>query len=180
MVSRGDQTGWAFCTFDEQVARILNAFKEDGQTGVAATLAAKMVPLLDNFSSTRGLPQPIILVSVPSRSSSFIKRGFVPARVLANAIAKRSVFRSVAALKFTRQVEDQATLSATQRKKNLLESMSAKFPLQGYRAIIIDDIVTTGATILEAGRALEAAGAQVIGFLAFAETMLKTPTQNHF
>lgn len=180
VVSRGGQVGWAFCAFDEQVARILNAFKEEGQTRVAATLASKMIPLLKNLAPTESLSRGVVLVSVPSRSSSFIKRGFVPARILANEIAKQGGMRSIAALKFVRQVDDQAALGAAARKLNLVESMSAKFSLRGYRVIIIDDIVTTGATILEAGRALESAGAQVVGFLAFAETMLKTATQRHF
>jgi len=180
VVSRAAQVGWVFCAFDEQVARILNAFKEDGQTRVAVTLAAKMTPLLANFPSSEPGEKGLVLVSVPSRPSSFVKRGFVPAQVLAKEIGKQSALRSLSALKFIRQVEDQAGLGASKRKLNLVESMSAKFSLRGYRVIIIDDIVTTGATIVEAGRALEAAGAQVIGFLAFAETILKTPTQNDF
>jgi predicted amidophosphoribosyltransferase len=48
----------------------------------------------------------------------------------------------------------------------------------GRQVIIFDDVVTTGATILEASRAVTAAGGNVIGFLAFAETILKTASKN--
>jgi predicted amidophosphoribosyltransferase len=47
----------------------------------------------------------------------------------------------------------------------------------GRQVILFDDVVTTGSTILEAGRAVELAGGTVIGFLAFAETILKTPSK---
>jgi ComF family protein len=179
-VSRETLDGWAFCSFDESVSRILNAFKEEGQTRVAASLATKMLPLLANFTATYPEHKGLVLVSVPSRSKSFIKRGFVPARVLAQQIARQSGNRSVAALKFIREVEDQASLGSRERSTNLVESMSSNFPLRSYRVLIIDDIVTTGATIREAARALSAAGAEVVGFLTFAETMLKTATQKHF
>lgn len=180
LVVRGNLAGWAFCDFGDQVSKILNAFKEDGQTRVAATLAAKMSPLLAHFSLPALDPAAVVLVSVPSRSSSFVKRGFVPAQVLAKQLAKQSGLRSVAALTLFRPVEDQAGLGVSERRTNMEQSMRAKFSLRGYRILIIDDIVTTGATLLEARRALEKAGAQVIGFLAFAETMLKTPTRKGF
>lgn len=176
-VIRDNLAGWAFCDFGDQVSKVLNAFKEDGQTRVAATLAAKMAPLLANFALTELDAKAVVLVSVPSRASSFVKRGFVPAKVLTKQLAKQSGLNSVAVLKFFRPVDDQTGLGASERRTNLMQSMSAKFSLQGYRVLIIDDIVTTGATILEARRALEKAGAQVLGFLAFAETMLKTPTR---
>lgn len=180
MVTRESQIGWAYCAFDDRVSQILSAFKEDGQTRVAITLAAKMLPILANFSKIDSNGIKLVLVSVPSRSSSFAKRGFVPAKVLANSLARQSKLQSVSALKFCRPVEDQAGLGSSQRRTNLVDSMAAKFSMKGYRVLIIDDIVTTGATVLEASRALRAAGAEVVGFLAFAETLLKTATAKHF
>ncbi len=158
----------------------MHSFKEGGQTRVAALLAAKMVPLLANFQGPLQSQLPLRLISIPSRPSSFIQRGFVPARVLAGQVAKQSGLRAVNALRFQRAVQDQAGLGLAARKTNLVESMVAKFSLAGIRVLIIDDIVTTGATMLEANRALVQAGAEVVGFLAFAETMLKTSTQKHF
>lgn len=158
----------------------MHAFKESGQTRVSGILAAKMVPLLVNFEEPLKSQMPLRLISVPSRPSSFIQRGFVPARVLARQVAKQSGLREVNALRFQRSVQDQAGLGLAQRKTNLVDSMVAKFSLVGTRVLIIDDIVTTGATMLEARRALVEAGAEVIGFLAFAETILKTSTQKHF
>jgi orotate phosphoribosyltransferase len=50
--------------------------------------------------------------------------------------------------------------------------------VSGRQVIILDDVVTTGSTILEAARAVAAAGGIVVGFLGFAETILKTASKN--
>ena len=44
---------------------------------------------------------------------------------------------------------------------------------QGKRVLLVDDIVTTGSSLVEAARAIRAAGAQVVGFATLAETILK-------
>jgi predicted amidophosphoribosyltransferase len=44
--------------------------------------------------------------------------------------------------------------------------------------ILFDDVITTGSTILEANRAVAEAGGMVLGFLGFAETILKTASKN--
>jgi predicted amidophosphoribosyltransferase len=75
---------------------------------------------------------------------------------------------------FKRKVEDQSRLDSNARRKNLEGSMLADSRVFGRQVILFDDVVTTGSTILEAGRAVELAGGTVIGFLAFAETILKT------
>ncbi len=48
----------------------------------------------------------------------------------------------------------------------------------GRQVILFDDIVTTGSTMLESARAVTMAGGKVIGFLAFAETILKTRSKS--
>jgi predicted amidophosphoribosyltransferase len=53
--------------------------------------------------------------------------------------------------------------------------MAADSRVAGRYVILFDDVVTTGSTLLEAGRAVASAGGILVGFLAFAETILKTP-----
>lgn len=119
------------------------------------------------------------MVPMPSRPENFLKRGFVPAKLLAkklNASAGRPA-QVVDCLRFNRQVSDQSSLDVQARARNLAGSISASAAPAGRDVILLDDIVTSGATILEAARAIAEVGSTVIGFLAFSETILKSQPQ---
>jgi predicted amidophosphoribosyltransferase len=81
-------------------------------------------------------------------------------------------------LAFGRVVADQSRLGSRERHDNLSGSMKASPRVNGQLVILVDDIVTTGATILEAARAIRQEGGQVLGFVTFSETLLKTQAQN--
>jgi predicted amidophosphoribosyltransferase len=86
----------------------------------------------------------------------------VPARALFGAL------RLVAA------VHDSAGLGAAARQANLAHAMRAQPPPRaGVRVVLVDDVVTTGATVREAVRALTAAGWQVVGAATVARTVLR-------
>jgi predicted amidophosphoribosyltransferase len=74
-------------------------------------------------------------------------------------------------------VHDQAQLNARQRFENLANAMVGQSWLAGQQVILIDDIVTTGATLLECRRAVEEAGGLVRFFSTFAETKSKNDTR---
>lgn len=139
-----------------------------------------MWPGLQNFVLEKAL-----LVPMPSMKSSFANRGFNPAEELAKRISRQAVRGAnikvpvSRCLKLTGTVSDQASLSGEARRTNLDGTMSVTvFPV-GYSAILIDDVVTTGATLREAQRCLAKAGVKVQGFLTFAETPPKNVRKPH-
>jgi predicted amidophosphoribosyltransferase len=67
-------------------------------------------------------------------------------------------------------VQDSAGLGGQARSANLGGAMRARAPAPGVVALIVDDIVTTGATLVEASRALVAAGWSVAGAAVIAAT----------
>lgn len=75
-------------------------------------------------------------------------------------------------LRRSRLVRDQSLLTTQERWQNQTQSMVARHQVNGS-VILIDDISTTGATLLEARRAVEDSGGKVIGFCTLAETLLK-------
>lgn len=161
-VSRG-VSGWSAIDYGKVATNAINAFKEHGRTA----LVGEFCRLLDGIE----LPANAVLVGLPSSASATRKRGFVPAELLADRLARRRSLKSSHALVFSRKIADQAKLSRDERAINLADSMLAK-PLHGP-VILVDDVVTTGASLREAARAMAAAGNQVAGFITIAETILK-------
>jgi ComF family protein len=152
---------------------VIHAFKENGQTSLAGFLANPLAGPLRQITNASSYH---LLVPVPSSRENYKKRGFMPTNVLAKRVS-RAFGQGCAvanALSFRRKVEDQSRLDSNSRRKNLEGSMLADARVSGRQVVLFDDVVTTGSTMLEAGRAVTLAGGNVIGFLAFAETILKT------
>ncbi|MFC5123908.1 phosphoribosyltransferase family protein [Pseudoclavibacter helvolus] len=82
---------------------------------------------------------------------------------------------SVRGLRVVRPVEDQAGLSVAARAENLRHAYRAERGLAGRRVVLVDDVVTSGATLREAVRALEAGGAVVVGCVVIAEAVRRNP-----
>lgn len=145
-------------------ANLVNEVKERGRT----LLLNWIVEQLDNVE----LPLGVTLVAVPSSKAAWRARGFVPAEELARRLARRRLLPyAPSLLAYVRGSADQAPLGRSERQVNRENSMSSR--RCDKSVLLVDDVVTTGATLREAKRALEAAGAQVVGFVTFAETVLK-------
>jgi predicted amidophosphoribosyltransferase len=118
------------------------------------------------------------LVPVPSRPAVVRARGHDPVlRMTRRAAALLSAagldVSPAALLRVRRQVRDQAGLRGDDRWANLDGAMRARPAASRYRGVpvvILDDIVTTGATAVECARALAAAEVAVIGVAVVAAT----------
>ena len=177
VVVRDGLIGVVAAKYGAKEQKVLHAFKENGQTSLAAFIAE---PLAEILSPLAVLVESPVLVPVPSSRENYKKRGFTPTRLLGKRVCRDSSQSCVLvdALRFQRKVVDQAHLDSEARRGNLSGAMLSDSRVAGRQVIIFDDVVTTGSTILEASRAVTAAGGNVIGFLAFAETILKSASKN--
>lgn len=126
-----------------------------------------------------GVRAPPALVTVCSAPRTVRQRGHDPLWSLAAGCRRhlRRLGLTVPlwpALRLRRQVADQAGLDAAERGANLRGAYAVRprytRRLAGWPVVIVDDIVTTGATAAEAARALQAGGAQPIGVAVLAAT----------
>lgn len=126
----------------------------------------------------------VCLVPVPSTRATVRERGedvtLRLARAAASALRGAGVDARVErALAQARRVADQAGLDVDARERNLAGSMRGRGGVAPV--IVVDDIVTTGATLRESVRALEASGRRVLGVAVVAATRrrLPLPEQGH-
>lgn len=175
-VSRNSVAGIALCEFDSEVSAVISAFKEHGQFAIVNLLVDRLLTETQ-IREIQGF-QAEVLVPLPSSAKGFAKRGFSPADVVAKRLARALQLPVYSkALRLVRVAADQASLDLQARHTNLAGAMAASAAIAGKRVLLVDDIVTTGSSVAEAARAVELADGQVVGFFAFAETVLRMSAQ---
>ncbi len=167
---------WAAAAYDAPVRDLVVAHKERGRLVLSAPLALAL-------SHAAAVSRPSALVWVPSSRRAVRARGYDHARRLATRAATLLGVPAVPALGLARRVADQSGLGAEQRALNLAGAFrlrpSAASALAGRRVVLVDDVMTTGATLAEAARALRAAGVSVAGAAVVAASTRRTHVQSH-
>jgi predicted amidophosphoribosyltransferase len=161
----GDVLVWSGLAFEGVAARVLRAVKEQGRTGLAVAFAPALREAL-----TRAGAADAVVVPMPTSRSAYRRRGFrVPELLL-----RRAGCRGRRLLRHARRTDDQRGLDRDARRRNVAHSLVAK-DAAGLRVILVDDVVTTGASLAEAVRALRAAGADVTAAVTVAATPRRHP-----
>lgn len=147
--------------YDGVVRPVLAGLKEHGRWRLQPPLAHALAAAVCAAAPAG----PLALVPVPSTRSSRRRRGGDPVGDLVAAAAAELCGVGVDAvvvpvLRHVRRVDDQAGLGAEERRENLSGAFAAqpRRALRGRSLLVVDDVVTTGATLGEGVRALRSAG----------------------
>jgi ComF family protein len=163
--------------YREELAQALLSFKRHGQHQLGNSLGRALASAVS--AATDGA-EGTCLVPVPTSNAAFLKRGFSPVHLLLRKVSRQLPDLPVANLLeksgsgILQLPGGQKGLDRGGRASRVRGSMRVhrrgRKRLAGRRCIIVDDVLTTGATLSEAARALHLAGAVVTGAVVLAAT----------
>ena len=165
----------AAAVYQEPLRGLLVAHKDRGAWGLVRPLGVLLAAALGVLSASADAP--VVLVPVPSNPRAVRDRGYDHSAALAKAAARASPDCAVVRhwLKRVSGSSDQAGLGLDERLGNQTATMRfdpGHRPIEAATTVIIvDDIITTGATITEAVRACRAGGHEPAGVAAVAATL---------
>lgn len=168
-------TARAAFQYDEHSRDMVLAFKHGGHTDRLASFAAQM-----HRAGRVALEGADVLIPVPLHRSRLIKRRYNQAALLARALSKRTrVPLDTTALLRTRRTASQGAKSAVGRRRNVQGAFAVSGPdaVRGKRVVLIDDVMTTGATLNACTRTLKRAGAGRVDALCLARVVRAQTTE---
>jgi ComF family protein len=157
----------AFGLYAGGLRTLHHAFKFKGWDLLAAPLGRRLGALALATGITGGAHA---LVSVPSTGRRNRQRGYDPAMLLADEACRRLDVPHRILLSRTRDTPPQSSLPASGRRANVEGAFAASPRARGRVLVLVDDVVTTGATLFAAADSLWAAGAADVRALVLART----------
>jgi ComF family protein len=118
--------------------------------------------------ASRTIPEVDLIVPMPLHPRRLAERGFNQALEIARHLGRPIERRGVLRVKHT---PPQTELPYDERAKNVRGAFLCKLDLSGARVAVLDDVMTTGATLNELARALKRAGAARVENLVIARTV---------
>jgi len=153
--SAGDYSGW--------LRDAVLAYKSGRQSNVDG-LASVLLQVLEVSQLSADY-----LVGIPSTKAKVESRGFDTIGNLCSALSRKTKIRHVRALKFAHRVTSQVGLTRDQRLQNLNQAFCATRAISG-NVLLVDDVITTGATMSAAAQKLRIAGAKNIFAISLCRT----------
>jgi ComF family protein len=162
--ARGFDIAYCFGGYDGTLRELIHLFKYGRMKPLAVPLAAHLASALPRDHRFD------VVVPMPLHWRREWQRGFNQSELLARAMARRCGISMVNAVRRTRSTATQAGLSNAKRRENVAGVFRVKkaHAIVGRRVVLIDDVMTTGATAGACALALKRAGAKSVALLALA------------
>lgn len=174
-LSQGSCLVVAAGSYRAELRRLLLAAKERQALGLLPLLGERLAAAAAAVVLANQTPGSILLVPIPTTRAHIAARGLDLPRALAR-IAARDLraagvpVRVWPGLRLRQRRADQKELGRAQRLENLVGAFGARPGAETGQALVVDDIVTTGSTLIEAARALAAVEMPVVGSAVVAAT----------
>jgi ComF family protein len=164
----------AALAYDFPVPQLIHQFKYRGGVGLAATFAGWLFDALP----ADGADRIDLIVPMPLSRRRLAERGYNQALEIARVLGRRRqvMVNAVAAVR-TRHTPAQADLPWNERRGNIRGAFDATRRFDGMAVAVVDDVMTTGATLDELAAVLKAAGALRVENWVIARTL--PPDRTH-
>jgi predicted amidophosphoribosyltransferase len=147
----------------------LVALKERGRADLLAPLAQNLAVGIHRLITWGLVATPLTVVPAPTRRTAARRRGGDPvSRLAATATAADPGVDVHTPLRMRAGVRDSVGLDSAARARNVAGRIRMAAPVPPTEVLLVDDIVTTGATAAESVRVLQVGGVRVAGVLALA------------
>ena len=158
---------WAMYPYQGYAKKLVKEFKFNAKRDAAKDIAGYLGHVVPH------LPKDTIVVAVPTVPARVRSRGYDHATLLAKAFAARQSLLYLPALQRLNK-HRQLGASRTERFAHMKDAFAVINPknIQGADILLVDDVITTGATLSSAAKALRAAGARRVDAVVFAQTIL--------
>jgi ComF family protein len=164
---------WVATDYQGASKTLIQAYKFNHQREAVRPVASLMVETFLNFNSDQGIRETkYLIVPVPTATSRVRERGFDHSALLARHIARKLGLRYSHAMKRLGQSR-QVGKTRAERLRQVEDKYVTKNAqeIRGRNILLIDDVVTTGATLTAAAQALRKAGARRVDALVFAKRL---------
>lgn len=153
--------------YEGTLRRAVQALKYEGERALARPLGRLLAAALGDVPSA----ELATVTCVPPDPRRLRERGYHPAELLAREVAATLGIRFRPLLAKRRPTPPQVGRPRAEREKAMTGLFSARVRGEGEAVLVVDDVITTGATASEAARALGEAGFGEVGVLACAQAV---------
>jgi len=161
---RGFDAAYSFGFYQAELRQLIHLFKYSRVRTLAGPLGKLLAIALPREQAFD------VIIPMPLYWRKRWQRGFNQSELLAREIGRRTHLPVKNALRRVRNTTAQAGLTSAKRRLNVSGAFRAKksSAIDGRRVLLIDDVMTTGATAASCARALQRAGARQVTLLTLA------------
>ena len=165
------ERAYSACIYEGVLKELIHAFKYKQKVSLARLFAKLMVDFIkENDEIIKGVD---MLTFVPLHSKRLWEREFNQSKIFALVISNTYGLRLADTLQKTKTTKPQNELPREGRLTNLTDAFMIKgqAPLDGLNILLVDDVMTTGATLSECSKVLLGTGAASVRCLTLARGM---------
>lgn len=155
--------------YQSPISKLIKAYKFQSRLYLASIFSALIQNAIQQHYSQRTWPE--VIIPVPLHNSRLHERGYNQSILLATRLSKaHNIPLQRCAMKRTRATQAQHSINKSNRQSNMNKAFAVQAIIPARHVALIDDVVTTGATINAVSKTLRTAGIERIDVWSIART----------